>query len=935
MLKYLLPISGMVSLLLLFGCQKEETVDRDYPRIRTAAVNEITDQGATFNATVLSGSMENVDEYGFVWGNTDNLSLENSEKIIVNETPENSGFSCDITFALDAMKKYFVRAYVKAGEKVIYGDIVQFMSLGSQAPQIEDYFPKSGVWGDTITITGTNFSYQNLHMVVYVGDKMAPVVQSTNERIKALVPSSLDKNDSQVYVEIFGNRSTAQELFHLNTPAYITSVTNALAIWGDTLIITGVFPYSTHNLSFTINNTIAPILVNGTSTMKIQVPNNLNFSDSMLVKIFVDGHGLKAPRGIKFEVPRIDQVAPAVYGWLDTITLKGLFHSVSSFNKVFMGNISAIVVSSKASEIRCIIPETLEGQTATLSVTINGKVLQYTGGLSLSGPLLTAVVPNVARSSEVIRLKGKYFKDGHTTVIINGSTRAFNFINSKELETSAPTVYANGPVPVQVIVYKKEVTRNDIFSIQNPEITDFSPKRATFGDIITVTGIGFNPGNMDVRICGAAPEIIEETPTLIRFKVPNNISNSGLIQLYLSGTEVNSKESFFLKSPVITSVSSPSGKEGDHITIYGNFFNPEQQYEQVYFRSSLGLDAQAKILSGTTTQIEVEVPSLLQDSYSIWVNVNYSTYFFPEKFTVSSPWKRVDFNLQGSHCYGTTVYVHHTNANFTGYLDQVYLLGGFNIYGAFQLVDFSDHSTSFFNNVPYTDQDIGGCAFTCNGNIFYLPSDDYNIRTQYVHTYNVLYNQWVTLAQPFPGPGRRFALSFSVDDSLGFILGGSNTQALGDFWIYHGITATWEGLHNYPGGSCVAGTAVVSSGYAYILDRNQFWRYHPATNTWTGLKPFPGPTRIRATGFAVGGKIYFGTGTSGIIFDYNSNETAYKDLWEYNPVTDSWKQVSDLPGGPRNGAFGFELNGKGYIGGGSIISYDGQTDIYEYDPSYE
>ncbi|HJZ39168.1 MAG TPA: hypothetical protein VJ203_02255 [Bacteroidales bacterium] len=118
-------------LFLSSGCQKENTVERDYPQIRTLAVDHITGDGARFNAVITGGSANSVSEYGFVWGKSGILNLQHSEKIIVNGPPPSDNFSCEITFALEGMNDYFVRSFIKSGTLIIYGNIVKFKGLGA------------------------------------------------------------------------------------------------------------------------------------------------------------------------------------------------------------------------------------------------------------------------------------------------------------------------------------------------------------------------------------------------------------------------------------------------------------------------------------------------------------------------------------------------------------------------------------------------------------------------------------------------------------------------------------------------------------------------------------------------------------------------------------------------------------------------------------
>lgn len=125
--KAIFPLTLVWFLLFLSsGCQKEKTVERDYPQIRTLAVDHITGDGARFNAVITGGSAESISEFGFVWGKSNILNLQYSEQIIVNGPPPEDNFSCVIIFAFESMNDYFVRSYIKSGTLIIYGNIVKF-----------------------------------------------------------------------------------------------------------------------------------------------------------------------------------------------------------------------------------------------------------------------------------------------------------------------------------------------------------------------------------------------------------------------------------------------------------------------------------------------------------------------------------------------------------------------------------------------------------------------------------------------------------------------------------------------------------------------------------------------------------------------------------------------------------------------------------------
>src|SRR5690606_21016931 len=64
------------------------------------------------------------------------------------------------------------------------------------------------------------------------------------------------------------------------------------------------------------------------------------------------------------------------------------------------------------------------------------------------------------------------------------------------------------------------------------------------------------------------------------------------------------------------------------------------------------------------------------------------------------------------------------------------------------------------------------------------------------------------------------------------------------------------------------------------------------------------------TSFSVGGKGYVGTG-------YSFPARLYlDDFWEYNPVSDDWRQIADYLGGERGGASSFSIDDRGYVGSG-------------------
>ena len=121
------------------------------------------------------------------------------------------------------------------------------------------------------------------------------------------------------------------------------------------------------------------------------------------------------------------------------------------------------------------------------------------------------------------------------------------------------------------------------------------------------------------------------------------------------------------------------------------------------------------------------------------------------------------------------------------------------------------------------------------------------------------------------------------------------------------------------------GRNLVNNSYVYYKD---LWEFDPATNTWEQKANFPGSARAYAFGFSIDTKGYIGAG--GLTYD---SSPIYKDFYEYNSGTNQWTKKADFAGGTRKYAISFAVGGKGYAGGGTDTSQAPyHTDFWEYNP---
>jgi hypothetical protein len=200
---------------------------------------------------------------------------------------------------------------------------------------------------------------------------------------------------------------------------------------------------------------------------------------------------------------------------------------------------------------------------------------------------------------------------------------------------------------------------------------------------------------------------------------------------------------------------------------------------------------------------------------------------------------------------------------------------------------------------------------------------------------------------PGPNTSRAMAIGLSIGDK-GYV--GTGTPTLTDFWEYDPINENWTQKADVPysaydyrynavafsiGDKGYVGTGVTQ--FPWWVELSDFWEYDPEFDIWTQKADFGGVARQGAVGFSIGNRGYVGTGRG----DY-----LLSDFWEYDPTSlvngldvngnpmGAWTQKADFGGTARRLAVGFSIESKGYIGTGDDSSSElASADFWEYDPT--
>ncbi|MHB1126948.1 MAG: RCC1 domain-containing protein [Bacillota bacterium] len=182
----------------------------------------------------------------------------------------------------------------------------------------------------------------------------------------------------------------------------------------------------------------------------------------------------------------------------------------------------------------------------------------------------------------------------------------------------------------------------------------------------------------------------------------------------------------------------------------------------------------------------------------------------------------------------------------------------------------------------------------------------------------------------------------AASNGMIYALGGLDYwgNALSAFRQYNPQTDQWTGLLGWNANryynKMVSGTngkIYMYGGYdsSWGWDR-AMWEYDPATGNWS-RRSTGGPAARYYHAMAAGstGKIYVLGGYAPELGSY------YRDLWEYDPVSNTWTQKATPPlpgtGGIYNHTMTGGDNGKIYLWGGYIsdYGYNDSSKVYEYD----
>jgi N-acetylneuraminic acid mutarotase len=148
------------------------------------------------------------------------------------------------------------------------------------------------------------------------------------------------------------------------------------------------------------------------------------------------------------------------------------------------------------------------------------------------------------------------------------------------------------------------------------------------------------------------------------------------------------------------------------------------------------------------------------------------------------------------------------------------------------------------------------------------------------------------------------------------------------FYKYDPGTNTWTAMTEAPSGGSFQDTGdftIGHRGYFTRISSDQVYEYDADLDVWTGKGFTPFNVTYSFSGFAIGGKGYM---------KVSNSACTVNTFWEYDPTSDIWVEKTPFPGLARLSSISFVQNDKGYIvsGYGAGLHSDLSSEVWQYDP---
>lgn len=404
-----------ILLVALINCSDEkEPGPRPFARVNTLAVAEISSEGALLSGEIALAGHSIID-HGFVMSRFAQFPSTGSAKYSLGAVNSVGNFQIRAETDLEEGVKYYVKAFAKTADFTSFGLPVEFVSLGSKAPQLKTLSHAKGIWKDLVVLKGENFSSIKANNVVKFAGHLATIASCSPDSIACYVPESLNVSPATVQVSVHGNSSQLTGAFTLLPPEIDTvdpaqgDISKSITItgrnfnWNTTRVTVGDVPVQqTNNTSTSIVFKVPPGTVSGPTKIKV---------------ITAEGNG-SAEADFIVIAPAIANVFPltGTYGDIITVEVENWLQDQQAY--LVFGPYEISPQTQTANSMTFRIPESTETYQYEIQIRLGSSIIQSGKVFTLDPPEIYAVEPELALSTQ-LTITGKGFSTFHIDVQVD------------------------------------------------------------------------------------------------------------------------------------------------------------------------------------------------------------------------------------------------------------------------------------------------------------------------------------------------------------------------------------------------------------------------------------------------------------------------------------------------------------------------------------
>jgi hypothetical protein len=463
---------------------------------------------------------------------------------------------------------------------------------------IRSVTPGRSVPGHTVRITGSEFGYHPGTSQVLFGDVVAGHASWSSTVIDAVVPNEATSGD---VVVTSGSLRTNGFYFR------VTRATSIIPNWGPEGSVVKILGEELSavngNVYFSGESEPAEILSWTNQQVEAIVP-----SGAQSGGIYVEADGIRTA-DLDFQIFRIDDLSPDKGYVGDTISIIGEnFLEYRITDSITFGDTPGTIIYWSDTLVKAEVPECHPYADVVLHV----KGIR-SNGISfdlLTNSVIDDIDPDWGTYGTGVTLTGSGFgaTQGLRSVRFNGVGAPVSYWSDRTIVTEFPLNCTSGDVVVDGYGRRSNPVPFSVFGV-----TGVAPEWTFAGDTVTIGGTGFGDqqGTGRVIIGEAGTLVVSWSNTVIEAEVPEEAS-SGAVAVQVNGTRSNTIHIDIKTGSIIRSIDPDWGPLGSKVAIYGRDLGDTPG--SVLFNGS---ESSADVLSGSDTEIDVEVPEWARSGW-VW-----------------------------------------------------------------------------------------------------------------------------------------------------------------------------------------------------------------------------------------------------------------------------------------------------------------------------